>query len=242
MNDPANTTPEMLLARRGDRPARTACSTVYAGNLPGRVGDLEHTRCHGCRALLIERYGYLIQRLPDHERRRLPRLRHGDSRPMGSRLRGRRSPTAHFFRDAPAAGAVVQGSFGAGMAVQARPLDSTRPSRKARRGLTAPGDRRPDLNRRFISGPVMASPSAVNVPCCAIVGRGAEEPRPGGSRQGPADADPPDADVLELDDGREATPDEHIDRFRRDCLNDGTDVARVAASPGAYRQSAPASA
>jgi pyruvate formate lyase activating enzyme len=34
---------------------------VYAGNLPGRVGDLEHTRCHHCRAMLVERYGYFIQ-------------------------------------------------------------------------------------------------------------------------------------------------------------------------------------
>jgi hypothetical protein len=33
---------------------------VYAGNLPGEVGDLENTRCHNCRQLLIERYGYLI--------------------------------------------------------------------------------------------------------------------------------------------------------------------------------------
>jgi pyruvate formate lyase activating enzyme len=32
----------------------------YAGNLPGQVGDLEHTRCPGCRATLIERRGYHI--------------------------------------------------------------------------------------------------------------------------------------------------------------------------------------
>jgi pyruvate formate lyase activating enzyme len=35
---------------------------VYAGNRPGQVGDLENTRCPGCRALLIERHGYLIRR------------------------------------------------------------------------------------------------------------------------------------------------------------------------------------
>ena len=34
---------------------------VYAGNLPGRVGDLEHTHCPECRTRLITRYGYLIQ-------------------------------------------------------------------------------------------------------------------------------------------------------------------------------------
>ena len=31
---------------------------VYAGNLPGRVGDFENTRCPGCKTLLIERWGY----------------------------------------------------------------------------------------------------------------------------------------------------------------------------------------
>jgi len=34
---------------------------VYAGNLPGRVGDLENTRCRGCGSLLIRRYGYFIE-------------------------------------------------------------------------------------------------------------------------------------------------------------------------------------
>lgn len=34
---------------------------VYAGNAPGRVGDWENTYCPQCRALLIERFGYLVQ-------------------------------------------------------------------------------------------------------------------------------------------------------------------------------------
>jgi pyruvate formate lyase activating enzyme len=34
---------------------------VYAGNLPGRVGDLEDTRCHQCGKVLVRRYGYLIE-------------------------------------------------------------------------------------------------------------------------------------------------------------------------------------
>jgi pyruvate formate lyase activating enzyme len=34
---------------------------VYAGNLPGRVGDLEDTFCCRCGAGLIHRYGYLIK-------------------------------------------------------------------------------------------------------------------------------------------------------------------------------------
>jgi pyruvate formate lyase activating enzyme len=33
---------------------------VYAGNLPEKVGDWEHTRCHACRAMLIERSGFRV--------------------------------------------------------------------------------------------------------------------------------------------------------------------------------------
>jgi len=35
---------------------------VYAGNLPGRMGRYEHTFCHGCGALLVERCGFLVVR------------------------------------------------------------------------------------------------------------------------------------------------------------------------------------
>ena len=60
MTDPANTTPAMLLraARIGQE---AGLRYVYAGNLPGRVGDYEHTDCHACGTRLISRYGYLIQ-------------------------------------------------------------------------------------------------------------------------------------------------------------------------------------
>jgi pyruvate formate lyase activating enzyme len=34
---------------------------VYAGNLPGRVNDLEDTRCHECGKALVRRHGYLIE-------------------------------------------------------------------------------------------------------------------------------------------------------------------------------------
>src|SRR3954462_731810 len=60
MNDPANTTPEML--QRAARLGRQAgLRYVYAGNLPGRVGTLEHTNCQQCGHRLIARYGYLVQ-------------------------------------------------------------------------------------------------------------------------------------------------------------------------------------
>ena len=60
MSDPENTTPAMLM-RAAEIGRRDGLRYVYAGNLPGRVGDLENTRCHDCRALLVERYGYFIQ-------------------------------------------------------------------------------------------------------------------------------------------------------------------------------------
>jgi pyruvate formate lyase activating enzyme len=60
MNDPENTTPEMLMNAAAIA-RRNGLRYVYAGNIPGRVGDLENTRCHNCRALLVERYGYFIQ-------------------------------------------------------------------------------------------------------------------------------------------------------------------------------------
>ncbi len=59
MTDPADTTPETLM--RGAEIGRQAgLRFVYAGNLPGEVGDLENTRCAQCGERLIERYGYFI--------------------------------------------------------------------------------------------------------------------------------------------------------------------------------------
>src|SRR4030095_15913760 len=61
MNDPENTTPEMLM-RAAAIGQRNRLRYVSAGNLLRRVGDLDHPRCHACRALLVERYGYFIQK------------------------------------------------------------------------------------------------------------------------------------------------------------------------------------
>jgi pyruvate formate lyase activating enzyme len=61
MNDPENTTAEMLLAA-AEIGRDAGLQYVYAGNLPGQVGDLEHTRCAACGEVLITRYGYHIQR------------------------------------------------------------------------------------------------------------------------------------------------------------------------------------
>ena len=61
MLDPEDTPVETLL--RAARIGRAeGLRYVYAGNLPGRVGDLENTRCPACDALLIERHGFRVLR------------------------------------------------------------------------------------------------------------------------------------------------------------------------------------
>ena len=61
MRDTAATSRSLLL--RAHQFGRTAgLRFVYAGNLPGRVGNLENTYCPGCDALLVERTGYRICR------------------------------------------------------------------------------------------------------------------------------------------------------------------------------------
>jgi pyruvate formate lyase activating enzyme len=59
MTGPENTSAEILL-RAAQIAKEAGLRYVYAGNMPGRVGDLEHTRCPNCRELLIERVGYRV--------------------------------------------------------------------------------------------------------------------------------------------------------------------------------------
>ena len=60
MTDPDDTRPEDLL-RATEIGKQTGLRYVYAGNLPGRVGDLEDTRCHHCGETLVERYSYVVR-------------------------------------------------------------------------------------------------------------------------------------------------------------------------------------
>ncbi len=59
MTDPPNTTHSDLL-RAAEIGQEAGLQFVYAGNLPGRVGDLENTYCPNCHSLLIRRHGYTI--------------------------------------------------------------------------------------------------------------------------------------------------------------------------------------
>ena len=60
MTGPANTTADMLLAAVAIG-TRAGLRHVYAGNLPGEVGDREDTRCAACGERLIARRGYLVR-------------------------------------------------------------------------------------------------------------------------------------------------------------------------------------
>jgi pyruvate formate lyase activating enzyme len=62
MQENANTTAEQLI-RACEIGREAGLRYIYAGNLPGRVGRWENTYCPNCDALLVERYGYLIQQM-----------------------------------------------------------------------------------------------------------------------------------------------------------------------------------
>src|SRR5438309_123712 len=59
MQDPDNTTPQTLLRAAAIGEA-AGLQYIYAGNLPGRVGRYEDTRCPSCQTALVRRFGYRI--------------------------------------------------------------------------------------------------------------------------------------------------------------------------------------
>ncbi len=59
MRDPDNTNAQTLL-RAAEIGYEEGLNYVYAGNLPGRVGPYEDTRCPTCQVTLIARRGYVI--------------------------------------------------------------------------------------------------------------------------------------------------------------------------------------
>jgi pyruvate formate lyase activating enzyme len=59
MTGPGNT-PVATLLRAAEIGTGEGLRFVYAGNLPGRVGRWEDTRCPGCHATLIERAGFHV--------------------------------------------------------------------------------------------------------------------------------------------------------------------------------------
>jgi pyruvate formate lyase activating enzyme len=62
MND-RGPTPAQALLRAVAIGREAGLRYVYAGNLPGRVNDLENTHCPSCSALLVERRGFRVLRV-----------------------------------------------------------------------------------------------------------------------------------------------------------------------------------
>lgn len=60
MQETPNTPPATLL-RAAEIGREAGLRYVYAGNLPGRVGEYETTYCPGCRAPLVERIGFHVR-------------------------------------------------------------------------------------------------------------------------------------------------------------------------------------
>jgi pyruvate formate lyase activating enzyme len=60
MTDPPPTSVKTLI-RASEIGQEAGLNYVYAGNIPGHVGEYESTRCPKCSTVLIERYGYIIE-------------------------------------------------------------------------------------------------------------------------------------------------------------------------------------
>ena len=60
MTDPSPT-PAKTLLRAAEIGQEAGLNYVYAGNLPGRIGEYEHTFCPQCHTTLVERYSYIIE-------------------------------------------------------------------------------------------------------------------------------------------------------------------------------------
>ncbi len=78
MTDPRDTTARDLVRAAGIGEAE-GLRFVYAGNLPGRVGKFEDTRCPACGATVVRRVGYRILDVA---------LRGNDCRACGARIPG----------------------------------------------------------------------------------------------------------------------------------------------------------
>ena len=60
MVDPPPTSIKTIL-RAAEIGQEAGLNYVYAGNIPGRVGEYEHTLCPKCRTALVKRYSYTIE-------------------------------------------------------------------------------------------------------------------------------------------------------------------------------------
>ena len=62
MTEPDNASAE-LLVKAAETGKEVGLDYVYAGNLPGQVGDFENTRCARCGGLLVRRTGFYVEQV-----------------------------------------------------------------------------------------------------------------------------------------------------------------------------------
>jgi pyruvate formate lyase activating enzyme len=79
MTSADNTSVETLI-RAAETGYDAGLRYVYAGNLPGRVGRFEDTFCPGCKAPVINRYGFKVQK---------NRVKNGSCPDCGTKIAGR---------------------------------------------------------------------------------------------------------------------------------------------------------
>jgi pyruvate formate lyase activating enzyme len=79
MTSSDNTSVETLI-RAAETGYEAGLRYVYAGNLPGRVGRFEDTFCPGCKAAVINRYGFKVQK---------NRVKNGSCPDCGTKIAGR---------------------------------------------------------------------------------------------------------------------------------------------------------
>jgi pyruvate formate lyase activating enzyme len=60
MTDKPRTSPASL-RRAVEIGKREGLLYVYGGNMPGSLGEFEHTHCHKCQSILIRRRGFAVQ-------------------------------------------------------------------------------------------------------------------------------------------------------------------------------------
>jgi pyruvate formate lyase activating enzyme len=84
MTEPDNTDAKTLI-RAAEIGREAGLRYVYAGNLPGTVGEYEDTHCPQCSYRLVKRRGYVIHEYQIQWGGKMPEMRGKDSRNLAAR-------------------------------------------------------------------------------------------------------------------------------------------------------------
>ena len=90
-------TPVETLVRASEIGVEAGLNFVYAGNIPGRVRNLENTYCPGCQTLLISRVGFGVERYTITPEGKCPSCGTQNSRPVVAGLESQIAITPTVF-------------------------------------------------------------------------------------------------------------------------------------------------